>query len=217
MSIILIGCEKGGTGKTTIAVNLAVMRAQAGRDVLLLDTDQQGNASFWVQIRDENQVLPRIACVSKFGQGIRHEVRDLGTRYDDIVIDAGGRDSVELRSAMVIAERIYIPSKPSQFDLWTLTRMSQLVDQALAINENLKASIVISCASSNPLISEANEAQELIADLENKNIELAKSVIRDRIVYRKAARMGLGVTEFEPNDVKAIQEMRSLYEEIYND
>jgi len=198
-------------------VNLAVMRAQAGRDVLLLDTDQQGNASFWVQIRDENQILPRIACVSKFGQGIRHEVRDLCTRYDDIVIDAGGRDSVELRSAMVIAERIYIPSKPSQFDLWTLTRMSQLVDQALAINENLKASIVISCASSNPLISEASEAQELIADLGNKNIELAKSVIRDRIVYRKAARMGLGVTEFEPNDVKAIQEMRSLYEEIYND
>ena len=217
MSIILIGCEKGGTGKTTIAVNLAVMRAQAGRDVLLLDTDQQGNASFWVQIRDENQVLPRIACVSKFGQGIRHEVRDLGTRYDDIVIDAGGRDSVELRSAMVIAERIYIPSKPSQFDLWTLTRMSQLVDQALAINENLKASIVISCASSNPLIPEANEAQELIADFGNKNIELAKSVIRDRIVYRKAARMGMEVTEFEPNDVKAIQEMRSLYEEIYND
>lgn len=217
MSIILIGCEKGGTGKTTIAVNLAVMRAQAGRDVLLLDTDQQGNASFWVQIRDENQVLPRIACVSKFGQGIRHEVRDLATRYDDIMIDAGGRDSVELRSAMVIAERIYIPSKPSQFDLWTLTRMSQLVDQALAINENLKASIVISCASSNPLISEASEAQELIADLGNKHIELAKSVIRDRIVYRKAARMGLGVTEFEPNDVKAIQEMRSLYEEIYND
>ena len=113
--------------------------------------------------------------------------------------------------------RSYIPSKPSQFDLWTLTRMSQLVDQALAINENLKASIVISCASSNPLISEASEAQELIADLGNKNIELAKSVIRDRIVYRKAARMGLGVTEFEPNDVKAIQEMRSLYEEIYND
>lgn len=217
MSIILIGCEKGGTGKTTIAVNLAVMRAQAGRDVLLLDTDQQGNASFWVQIRDENQVLPRIACVSKFGQGIRHEVKDLATRYDDIVIDAGGRDSVELRSAMVTAERIYIPSKPSQFDLWTLTHMSQLVEQALAINENLKASIVISCAPSNPVISEANEAQELIADLGNKNIELAKSVIRDRIVYRKAARMGLGVTEFEPNDVKAIQEMRSLYNEIYND
>ena len=67
MSIVLIGCEKGGTGKTTIAVNLAVMRALAGRDVLLLDTDQQGNASFWAQIRDENQVLPRIACVSKFG------------------------------------------------------------------------------------------------------------------------------------------------------
>ena len=118
---------------------------------------------------------------------------------------------------MVTAERIYIPSKPSQFDLWTLTHMSQLVEQALAINENLKASIVISCAPSNPVISEANEAQELIADLGNKNIELAKSVIRDRIVYRKAARMGLGVTEFEPNDVKAIQEMRSLYNEIYND
>ncbi len=217
MSIILIGCEKGGTGKTTIAVNLAVFRAKAGRDVLLLDTDQQGNASFWAQIRDENQVLPRIACVSKFGQGIRHEVKDLANRYDDIVIDAGGRDSVELRSAMVVTERLYIPSKPSQFDLWTLARMSQLVDQALAINEHLKASIVISCASTNPLIAETSEAQDLIADLENKKIGLAKTVVRDRIVYRKAARMGLGVAEFEPGDPKAISEMQTLYQEVFSD
>ena len=53
MSIILIGGEKGGTGKTTLAVNLAALRASQGRDVLLIDTDIQASASYWAQSRDE--------------------------------------------------------------------------------------------------------------------------------------------------------------------
>ncbi len=215
MSIILIGCEKGGTGKTTIAVNLAVMRARSGKDVLLLDTDIQGSASFWAQMRDDTQVKPRVACVSKFGQGLLHEVQDLAGRYDDVIIDAGGRDSVELRAAMVVAERLYIPCKPSQFDLWTLARMGQLIEQARAINDSLAASVVISLASSNPLISEAEETRDLLGELDN--IGLAKSIIRERIVYRKAARQGLSVVEFQPSVPKAVQEMEALYEEVYHD
>ena len=99
--IILIGGEKGGTGKTTIATNLAAMRALAGRDVLLIDTDPQGSANYWVQSRDEEKITPRVACIQKFGKGLPAEVKDLAHRYQDIIIDAGGRDSVELRSALV--------------------------------------------------------------------------------------------------------------------
>ena len=98
MSIILIGGEKGGTGKTTLAVNLAARRALQGRDVLVIDTDIQASASYWAQTRDETAVTPRVACIQKFGKGLQTEVRDLATRYQDLVIDAGGRDSVELRS-----------------------------------------------------------------------------------------------------------------------
>ena len=104
MSIILIGGEKGGTGKTTLAVNLAALRALQGRDVLLIDTDVQASASYWAQSRDEAQTRPRIACIQKFGKGLPTEVRDLARRYQDLIIDAGGRDSVELRSSLVVAE-----------------------------------------------------------------------------------------------------------------
>ncbi len=70
MSIILIGGEKGGTGKTTLAVNLAALRALTGRDVLVIDTDIQASASYWAQTRDETGVTPRVACIQKFGKGL---------------------------------------------------------------------------------------------------------------------------------------------------
>ena len=101
--IILVGGEKGGTGKTTIVTNLAALRAMAGRDVLLVDTDPQGSASYWTTSRDEDAIKPRVACIQKFGKGLQVEVKDLASRYQDIIIDAGGRDSVELRAAMVVA------------------------------------------------------------------------------------------------------------------
>lgn len=100
MSIIVFGGEKGGTGKTTLATNIAAMLARQGKDVLLLDTDRQGTASFWATVREEEAVEPRVACVQKFGKGLPAQVRDLAERYDEIVIDAGGRDSMELRYAL---------------------------------------------------------------------------------------------------------------------
>ena len=69
--VILIGGEKGGTGKTTIATNLAALRALAGHDVLLVDTDSQGSASYWASSRDEAGIKPRVACIQKFGKGLQ--------------------------------------------------------------------------------------------------------------------------------------------------
>ena len=215
MSILLIGGEKGGTGKTTLAVNLAAMRALQGRDVLVIDTDIQASASYWAQTRDEAGVKPRVACIQKFGKGLQTEVRDLATRYQDLVIDAGGRDSVELRSALVVAERVYIPIQPSQFDIWTLGRMDDLVKTAQGFNPDLQAWVVISRASTNPSVSEVTEAQSLLADFEH--LSLSPAVIRDRIVYRKAARDGLSVEEQKPTDPKALDEMQALFQEVFPD
>ncbi|MCB1771312.1 MAG: AAA family ATPase [Candidatus Competibacteraceae bacterium] len=215
MSIILIGGEKGGTGKTTLAVNLAALRARKGRDVLVIDTDIQASASYWAQMRDEAKVKPRVACIQKFGKGLSTEVRDLAHRYQDVIIDAGGRDSVELRSALVAAERVYIPIQPSQFDIWTLGRMDDLVKTAQGFNPDLRAWVVISRASTNPSVAEVAEARALLGDFEH--LHLASAVIRDRIAYRKAARDGLSVEEQKPTDPKALDEMQALFQEVFHD
>lgn len=89
--IILIGGEKGGTGKTTIATNLAAMRVKEGYDVLLVDTDKQGSASAWSDIRDiKNKDIGRIPNIQKFGSNLAADIRDLKDCYGDIIIDAGG-------------------------------------------------------------------------------------------------------------------------------
>ena len=215
MSIILIGGEKGGTGKTTLAVNLAALRALQGRDVLLIDTDIQASASYWAQSRDEAGTQPRVACIQKFGKGLQTEVRDLAKRYQDLIIDAGGRDSLELRAALVIAERVYIPIQPSQFDIWTLGRMDDLVKTAQGFNPDLRAWVVISRASTNPSVNEVAEARNLLADFEH--VQLSPAVIRDRIAYRKAARDGLSVEELKPADPKAGEEIQALFQEVFHD
>lgn len=213
--IILIGGEKGGTGKTTIATNLAAMRALAGRDVLLIDTDPQGSANYWVQSRDELEILPRVACVQKFGKGLAAEVRDLVKRYQDIIIDAGGRDSVELRAAMVVAHKAYIPIQPSQFDIWTLNKMDVLVEGSKEFNPNVQARVIISRSSTNPSVHESDDAVEILNDF--ANLSLANTGIKDRIAYRKAASGGLGVSELKPKDAKAVEEMDALYKEAFGD
>lgn len=211
--IILIGGEKGGTGKTTLATNLAAMRALAGRDVLLIDTDPQGSSNYWVQSRDEESIMPRVACIQKFGKGLPAEVKDLANRYQDIIIDAGGRDSVELRSALVVTEKAYIPIQPSQFDIWTLNQMDELVETAKGFNPELRAKVIISRSSTNPSVHESDETGKLLADF--LNLELANVTIRDRIAYRKAAKDGLAVTELKPKDPKASEEMEILYNEVF--
>jgi chromosome partitioning protein len=216
--IILIGGEKGGTGKTTLATNLAAKRALAGRDVLLIDTDQQGSANYWAQSRDDSEAKPRrVACVQKFGKGLQAEVQDLSKRYQDIVIDAGGRDSVELRAGLVVADRAYIPIQPSQFDIWTLDRMDELVGSAQGFNSKLRAWVVISRSSTNPSVTDAKDATEILADF--SHLELSKVVVRDRIAYRKAAREGLCVDELKPKDrdKKASEEVEALYKEAFDE
>lgn len=210
--IIVIGGEKGGTGKTTICTNIASIMTREGSDLLIIDTDKQGSASAWSALRDENTQVKRIPCIQKFGSTIATEINDLRKRYDDIIIDAGGRDSVELRGAMAVADIIYIPIQASQFDVWTLGAMDSLLTQATTFNARLKAIAVINRASTNPSVSETKETIEIFEDF--KNLRLSNCIIRDRIVYRKAARSGLAVDELENSDSKARDEIKSLLREL---
>ena len=213
--IVLIGGEKGGTGKTTIATNLAAVRALTGSDVLLVDTDPQGSASYWTTSRAENDIKPRVACIQKFGKGLQQELQDLANRYQDIIVDAGGRDSVELRAAMLVAHKTYVPIQASQFDIWTLTQMNDLIVTAQGFNPNLRAWVVINRGSNNPSVKEIAEAVEIMGDFEHLGV--ATSIVRDRIAYRKAVRDGLSVVEMKPSDAKASREMNAFYVEVFND
>ncbi len=214
MSVVLFGGEKGGTGKTTLATNMAAMLALQGKDVLLLDTDRQGTASFWATVREETEVEPRVACVQKFGKGLATQILDLAERYEEVIIDAGGRDSMELRYALGVCDRAYLPIQPFQFDIWTIRQMDDLVDMAGAINGNLQASIVLNRVSTNPSVKEDQETREFFREEGFINLTLLACVLRDRIAFRKSARDGLSVVEWK-RDRKAASEMNQLFCEVY--
>lgn len=221
-TIILIGGEKGGTGKSTIATNLAVFLATEGIDTMLLDADPQATASKWVERRNEaNEALkkenpkakgvPEIHCTQKHGDILKTAL-DLSQRYEVVLIDAGGRDSKELRTGMAIAHRMYIPIRASQADLETLPKINELVSQIKAtVNPSFQAFAVLSMAPSNPMINEVQEAQELLS--ESSDIGLAQNVIRDRKVYRDAMLSGRGVVEMTNSTAKA--EIQLLADEIF--
>ena len=211
--IVLIGGEKGGTGKTTLATNLAARRSSEGATVMLVDTDKQGSASYWAAIREEAGELPRVSCVQVFGKSVTAQVSDLAEHYEEIIIDAGGRDSTELRSAMVVADRLFIPVQASQFDVWTIERMDELVGQAQGINAALEAAVVINRASPHPQVHESEEARDILE--EHENLQFSGVVVHDRIAFRRAASEGVSVWEMETPDAKACAEIDALYNAIY--
>src|SRR6478752_6070258 len=103
--IVTVGSTKGGAGKSTLAVALALARVRAGRDVLLVDGDQQATAQTAIALRAEAGRLPAPACVwfpdhRVLGPQMRSQAR----RYEDVVIDVGGRDSHTLRAAVQLCD-----------------------------------------------------------------------------------------------------------------
>lgn len=213
--IVLIGGEKGGPGKTTIATNLSAIRTRATGDTLLVDTDKQPTASYWCSLREDNDVSPRVASIQKYEKTVRTEVMALQGKYRDIVIDAGGRDSPELRGGLLVSDKAIFPLRPSQFDLWTLGRINTLVDTASEFNEKLRAFILINQASPNPAVKEVEEARALIGEF--KNLTLFQFHLCERIAYRRAALQGMAVTEYKPEDSKATEEMSKLYKAVFDE
>lgn len=202
--VILIGSQKGGCGKSTITINLAVALARQGADVLILDADKQGSASNWASDRT---VKPAITCVQKFAD-LRQSVLDLKKRYSHVLIDAPGRDSTELRTGMLCADVLLIPTRPSQFDLDTLIHMSETITDAKILNSALRSHVLLTMCPTNRSISEALDAREFVTD-----IPLLNTVIHERKVYRDSiAGRGLGVVEMD--NLKAKQEIESLVTEM---
>ena len=208
--IILIGGEKGGTGKTTVSTNLAVAFIHNKLDFIIIDSDKQASFSDWATIRNE-KMSEKIYCISKYGD-LRNDIRGLSQKYQNIIIDIGGRDTMEFRTALTVCDCVYIPMLASQFDMWTMGRIQNAINDAMPLNPKLKAILILNRVPTNPQIQEKDEVKALDGELQN--ISIGNTLIYERIVYRKAAKDGLGVLELD--DKKAKIEITNLYEEIMN-
>jgi chromosome partitioning protein len=102
----------------------------------------------------------------------------------------------------------------SQFDIWTLDHLDELVATAQEFNPALRGFVVIARASPNPLVSEAADARAILSDY--AHLTISNAVIHDRIAYRRGGREGLAVSELSPPDRKAITEIASLYKEVFD-
>ena len=96
MSVTVIGSEKGGVSKSTLCINLAVLCVLEGVDTLLVDADVQGSCNEFSQKRDAEDITPRIPVIQKRGGNLHREIKGLAERYECVIVDTGGRDSVEL-------------------------------------------------------------------------------------------------------------------------
>ena len=202
--ILAVGNVKGGVGKTTLAINLAIAWALQGRDVLLIDGDEQATAMSFTELRTSTRGEAGYTAVALYGAAIRTQVRQLASKYDRIIIDVGGRDTGSLRAALTVAHIVLIPVQPRSFDLWGVDQTTELIIEAREINELLRAVVVLNAAD--PQGRDNEEAAVLLRA--NPALELVPEVIIRRKAFPNAASEGLSVIEYK--DPKARGEFEGL-------
>ena len=206
--ITVVGGTKGGTGKSTVATNLAVMHAAAGSDVLLVDADEQGTSTNFTAMR--NQTRPEGAgytCVALTGKAVMTELRRLAPKYQEIVVDVGGANAATQRGALSVCDAYLVPFAPRSFDVWALERVADLVEEGRAVNPDLRAFAFLHRADARGGDNAA--AAEIIRD--QSVLEFLPASLGNRKSFARAATSGLSVVELRPTDEKAIEEIESLF------
>ncbi|MBK2044670.1 AAA family ATPase [Allofrancisella guangzhouensis] len=210
--IFLIGGEKGGTGKSTTAFNLASYLAMNNKDVLLVDADPQLSSSKAISRRNKNYPdLFKIQGVQLSGD-IYDGLSQLKKKYEYIVVDTGGRDSVELRSALLIADIFITTIRPSQIDIDTLPDLNNITKKAKAMNRGLKSYALFTHSPTNPNMDDEKEAKAILEEL--PEFIQTKSTLYYRSAYWRTFGNGLSVLDYI--DQKAIEEINNLGKEIYD-
>lgn len=210
--IVVVGGIKGGTGKTTIATNLAVIRSASGKKVLLVDADEQKSSSLFSEQRDGLGIETKWATIQLGGIDLRKQISRLKPDYDDIIIDVGGRETTSQRSALSIADIYVLPFNPASYDIWTIGQVNTIIADMRTLNDKLKAIAFINRAD-----PRGSDNEDSIGILEEcKEFECLKFTVGNRKTFRTSAGEGLSVVEVKNPDKKAVQEITELYEHIYN-
>jgi chromosome partitioning protein len=201
MQIWSVLSQKGGAGKTTVALHLAIAAMQTGLTVLVIDVDPQQSALKWANIRGSDS--PKV--VSTITPDLPKLLADAARRRVDLVIidtsPRADRDCIEIcrRAGFVI-----VPVRPSVMDIPAVEETMNLIDQA---GQRHKSVIVLNAVPANT--SEGTEAAEVLAQIG----ELLPLMLGDRVDFRRALTGGQGVTEFAPKS-KAATEVLTLYKAI---
>ena len=206
--IVALLNQKGGVGKTTLALHLAGEWARQGRRILLIDADPQGSALDWSQQRNQEE-LPRLFGVIGLARDTLHrEAPSLASGVDHIVIDGPPRVAGLMRSALLAADLVVIPVQPSPLDGWASAEMLALVADARVFRPELAARFVLNRCSPRTVI-----ARDTGAALETHDPPLLATRIGQRVVYAGAARTGRLAFECTPEG-HAAAEIAALAAEI---
>ena len=211
--VISFNSIKGGVGKSTLAVNMAAWLTKAGHDVLLVDGDEQETASDFTAWREQTLGQTGFTLVNMTGANLRKQVEQMKSKYDHIVIDTGGRDTTSQRAALSVADVAMIPFAPRSFDLWTINKVIEVIDEIQAIR-------------SEPIIPYVFLSRADIKSADNREVSQALAgflqltflpyPISNRKAFSNAAGVGLAVFETETPDLKAVAELNALFNHVLN-
>ena len=209
MKILSIVNQKGGVGKSTLAVNLAIAAIKDKKRTLLIDADTQGSSIAFRAIREQDD-LQAIAITTPT---IHKDIKKFKESYDFVIIDAGGRNHDTYRSAIIASEGglLLIPLLPSVYDIWATEDTFKTLEQ-IKMMININVYTVFNQVMSNTIIAkDAFEALEEIA--KENNIKMLQNCISNRQDFKKSISEGQGVIEYAPSG-KASIEIKNLYKEI---
>jgi chromosome partitioning protein len=203
--IIAVINQKGGAGKTTIALNLAAALAAEDKRVLLIDADPQQTAQDWAAVR---QTPPPFQVVGLAKPVLHRDLPRIAADYDHVVIDGAPRNYEVARSAIAAADVVLIPVQPSGADFWASRETVGLVKESHGFKETQKSVFVVSRKIGRSVLG--RDIADALAEFE---IPILRSGTTQRVVYAEALTGGMTVIEQQPNG-PAADEIRAILAEL---
>lgn len=207
MPVLSVLNQKGGVGKTTLATSIAMVLAQMGKRVLLIDADHQGSALDWRAARGDNEAAFTVVGLPK--DTIHKDISALSRDYEWVVIDGPPRISTVAKSAIAASDMVVIPVQPSPYDVWAAKEIVDLITEVRVLKEDLKAVFAVNRKIVGTAIG--RDVAQALADY--PAIAVLKASVCQRVGFAESAGSGKTVLETEPRGAAA-EEVRGLVAEI---